>query len=518
MNNLRKIIKTAPRPCDFSTGETRHIREIVHRTGLARRMLTPQFKMNPVTKIFHSLTAALALLAGATSASACGMPTSLPSSPFMGSQDYRMSISEQWGRIRLSPKTELEIGGIFTPVLNHANSRILGVGWKFPVFESTCLVASDKGDYKMEFPSGHSETLHRTRTSNQLKGSNWLATIEGPTITAKSSCGWTLTYKGGRLAKIRTPEGTSTEFFKDNQGSYWLKVDGTPVLTLKRDFDADGKLIYHLHQSGGKHAILKIGTRPLLYKIKERINGRDVEKEKTKSTETLVAIKQDGEPEKRYDFTGETLLITVANKERYLLMENYRWDAGNGGLKSSKEVSYSFQKIQGVLCLRKTWEDWSFSIAGDDAERGITISKDRRGTRIVRTDVFQGTKTVNGKVKSRFFVDSQGRQTLIEKCHYDENGNLVKHLNNGMVTKYSPEKIETRDVETDKILTLKKFDAKGQIREFESENVIYSFNNFGETTEVSVFSKNRSLLSRVNVASSDIQKTFPSNQQQKEYQ
>ena len=210
-------------------------------------------------------------------AGACGFHSELPGhgGEILNSSndDYRMMIWERLGGAKFdaTQKTEIPIHLSFTPILGYQTSPILGQGFRLMPFDAT-FVQKDGDTFEMTQPSGYVSTLWKTRDPHVLKGGGWMAKVSGSgtgqVITAESSCGWTITYNAGRLARMTSPSKEVFDFLTDPKGSRQVNRDGRKLMTLRRDFDPKTTLpLWHLDfpsLEGPKHAVLKMGYRQIL--------------------------------------------------------------------------------------------------------------------------------------------------------------------------------------------------------------------------------------------------------------
>jgi hypothetical protein len=416
----------------------------------------------------------------ASEALAYGMASHSPQGPFMGkySNDFRFCLWESWGKIKISPTTTWEIPVGFTPVPNYQYSRILGTGWAFPLLESTLLPIGEN-KYEMILPTGQRQTLEKTKVANELKGGGWKATIQGKTITAQSFDRWKLTYTAGRLKTAKTPDGVQVEFNQNAQGTHWITANGTTVLTLKPAFDsATTRKVHHLHLQGGRHAELRYGNRPVFVKTAEMNSfGKPIEKKQ--NLETLVSVRWDGEPERKYEFDANTLTVTGSKYDPSNVVEStYKWNAWDNHLVEGDGIAYSFPVIRGIKCLQEKYKNGGSSLFGHGRD-GTTVEQHSGGA-ITITENIQNIRSKSGMaVPRKVFVLKNGVEELVQQHWYDENGNEKKLL----VTKdgvkilyeYAENGIVARDFVTRKQLWEKLYDSKKRIIKFQIGDTTYDF-------------------------------------------
>jgi hypothetical protein len=407
------------------------------------------------------------LLVSASSASACGISWSLPSTPFAGNGDYRFQLAENWGEVEISKKRSIPIHVTFSPIGDRA-SPILGRDWQFALFDSTFVLANDH-TYRMRLPDGNDEYLGKTKNASVWKGSNWVAQVAGRTVTAKSSCGWILTYNLGRLQQLKTPEGDTLDFVTDfGKGTRTLNANGKPVLILRPEFDkTTTQKFWHLNFSG-KHAILKMGKRPFLTKTREPQTGKEAERKF--EIDTLASVKFDGEPEKSYSFGVSDLKI---GKHPYV------WDKSSLMLIQNGNEKLSFVKVLGINCLRREKER-DVSLFGHDRGKGISIRQSDKDEILV-TEQVKGVNPLRGGLVRKVYSLSSPTATPRLKLQYwyDEDGNAIRKLeNNGnesILYEKKKQMLRALNAKTKDVLWEKRFDAGNRLIYFRLAGDEYEF-------------------------------------------
>jgi hypothetical protein len=400
---------------------------------------------------------------------------------------FRFAYWESWGDIRVSKNHSVPIIIGFSPIPNQHHSLILGGGWTFALLDSR-MFPTGRTTYELRYPNGEGEIFRKTKKNNQLSAGGWLAEIKGDVITAKSSCGWTLTTNTGRLQHFRTPDGVLVEFQLDERGTHRILAGGKPVLTLRPDRDRQtAEKTYHLNlPDQKKHGIIKLVTKDQI--------------------EVLSSFQWDGEVEKKYDLkTGELTVTGMKHPSKRF----FQWDTNNGFLKKDGDWEYSFVTISGIRCGRIHYPDGTFLIHGSSADKSIIIEKSNTSSNIWKKEVFGGYGILHGKTKNRYLIEADGRETLVEKCLYNEHGMLVRHLDEGKWYIRSADKEERKDAVTGALVWMKKKDAKGRVIEYFSGSQTYLFNYREKDVEITVLEKDKSLRKKVTASYKDFAKIFP---------
>jgi hypothetical protein len=416
------------------------------------RAILRAFTRAAATTVFALAVVAGLLATAPTATAACGISWSLPSTPFMGGADYRFQLAEKWGEVKISEKITIPIHVTFSPVGDRV-SPILGSDWQFALFDAICVKETDKS-YLMRLPDGNSVRLDKTKNAVVWKGSNWIAQVAGRTIAAKSSCGWEATYYLGRLQRVKTPKGDTLDFITDlGKGTRTLKANGKSVLTLRSDFDkSTTQKFWHLNFAD-KHAILKMGKRPFLVKVRDYKTNKPVERKTER--DTLVSVKFDGEePELKYAFGLEDLKMTG----RYV-----KWMRESCILLEDTGIRYSFPTIAGIRCIKREHPDGQVSVEGWGEERKIMQEKKDSPlllTEYIDVEGIRGIRKISQLKNGQFEV--------IRRNWFDLSGNVVKT----MVKKENGEFIYKRNgnrilaEKNGKYLWEKVFDAQGKLIEF----------------------------------------------------
>jgi hypothetical protein len=415
------------------------------------------------TRAAAATVLALALVAGLfaavpDAAATCGISWRLPSTPFMGHEDYRFQLAEKWGDVKISEKRSIPIHVTFSPT-GDRSSPILGRDWQFALFDAICVKDTDSS-YRMSLPDGNSVRLKKTNNAAVWKNADWIAQVAGRTIIAKSSCGWSLTYYLGRLQQLKTPEGATLGFITDlGRGTRTLKANGKPVLTLRPDFDkTTTQKFWHLNfidQGSPKHAILKMGKRPFLYKSRDAITKK--EEERKSEMDSFVSMKSDGEEERRYNFD-----VTALNA----FGMQYQWDKDSRVLQKKGDESYAFVYIKGVKCLKTTFPDGNITILGANAA-GFSVYKSLNGDVELRESMPSRIRPGSMLLRRVAQIDENGRETLLARFWYDENEKPIrkwnKYGNGGIIYEKKGDTIIGKDAQTRRFFSERQFDEKKRL-------------------------------------------------------
>jgi hypothetical protein len=446
------------------------VRILAHYVKNLKIMPNPSPSYPSLSRLFRWMFALFTFACGgAGSAVACGLRFNLPPTPFVGYGDYRFSHWEEWGKIKPDPKAKLEfpIHVGWTPIPEMRNSPILGEGWTLSLFEST-LVPENPTTYTWRQPFGFTERLTKDpKKPGILFGSGWLAEIHGSgaqqVVVCKSSCGeWQLTYKGGRLAQLRSKEA-SLDFTYEKSGARQIASNGKVVATLKREFDTATTHPYwrlsFLSEKGMRHATLKLGTRTVLIHADKKPDQR-------RNSATLKSVKFDGEPERSYDFTANTLKIAG---------HLYKWDTKKSLLEQSGLEKYSFVTIKGVKCFKTIFPDGRSCLYGDN--KRFSIQKAESHDKVVITENVFVPK--NKKPRTISVLESDGRETLLKRFWYDETGNVirqwVKNGNGGIIFEKKKLVESAKDSQTNEILWEKFCDENGNLSLLRVKKSEYGF-------------------------------------------
>jgi hypothetical protein len=406
---------------------------------------------------------------------ACGISWELPRAPFAkeNSADYRFVHWESWGKIKVSDKLTIPVHVGFSPITDRQTSRTLGAGWTFSLLESICVPVS-KEKYKLILPDGAVEPLY-LGPNNRLEGAGWLGQISGRTITVQASCGTVLVFRDGRLFQVKA-EGSVLDFSSTADGTHQITVNGRALLRLKREWDATSTLKQHTLDFSGKHAVLKMGRRPLVIREKVSSGGKLVERERVMQTESLVSVKFDGEPERRYDFKPDGLTIGK---------EESRWDAQQRLVFHNGE-KYEFVKVLGISCIKTTKPDGQVSHFGRDYAKGISVAQFPGGEFEITEEFPNGA--LRGRPRRILSMPSpKGAQKLKRQYWYDENAKALRLLvnANGASTLYEKKPdglVSAKNQMTGAVLWEKRRDSLGRLTSLKLGNEVYLF-DYDETSK-----------------------------------
>ena len=399
---------------------------------------------------------------------ACGISWAMPPTPFYdgGNGDYRFAYWESWGKIKVSEKLTIPVQIGFSPIPNHQSSRILGVGWSFPLLESICIPTS-KEKYKLVLPDGIIESLD-VRPAHQLEGKGWLGQITGRSITLTASCGTVLIYRDGRLLQIKT-EGAVLDFSSSAEGAYQVNANGRTILKLNRRWDPNTTQKIHTLDFSGKHGLLKIGCRTMLVVETVQSGGKAVEYERKTDTESLVSVKFDGEPERCYDFKPDGLTLG---------RHPYQWDARAQLIRAGDE-KYSFKQVHGLRCFQTEFKDGTKTLEGRN-KIGTTLYKPRNEETlyVVERVLFNTHDQYAYKTRKKTAIKN-GKEEVLERYWYDENGSEIRSLSkrNGEIIERIKNVVTSKNETTGKLSWEKEYDSQGKIIRFRHENKTYIFSH-----------------------------------------
>ncbi|MDR2980919.1 MAG: hypothetical protein LBV12_01585 [Puniceicoccales bacterium] len=420
---------------------------------------------------------------------ACGVGWNPPLSPFSSETGYLFRYWETIGTLELDSKTQVLINIGFDPTAVYV-SPLLGKGWSLALFDSRIEQVDDKS-FLMRMPDGHECTLTRTKKPNILEGADWVAEIQGGTITCKASCGWVLVYRNGRLLQMKSPTGILCDFSWET-GVRTMRVAGKPMITLKTDWDGATTQKFHRLTFGAKSVLLKMGQRPTLIKSK----GKPDRKEEA---ETLVAIEEAGQPEIRYDFSQDSLSVAG---------HLYKWNPDTGQIAQDRDWKFSYVTIKGVKCLQYHGKDGKMNLEGRDFKKGIKVYQDSGG--LVLVEEFFSSGVAVGKPRRIYQIGEKGAEIPVRQYWYDESGKLRRMLISGTerdILYTMQESLQTAvDPKDNALIWEKKFDAKGRVIELKVPERIYTFRYNEPEQQVEITSKNSqgALLGKATVPVSQI--------------
>jgi hypothetical protein len=427
---------------------------------------------------------ALAFAVPAASAS-CGFAWEhRPSSPFMASSDYRFQYVEHIADAELSasPQTtdsKIPLNLLFSPVQGAYHSNLLGKNWWFPAVESTLLQANE-GTFTLSLPNGEKVSLKKTSAST-MAGGSWLGTIRYDDITLKSSCGWRMVFKFGRLVELYSPKSEKYEFVILRDGTRTVTYNSKVILTIKRKFNEKSLFYdyYVFYISGGKQhtAILKMGERPIIQQMTYfDANDRPATRDEQRNTNTLRALQIDNAPEKRFDFGMNE--VSVSGRL-------FVWERGNNNLIRDGEKQFSFVTIKGIPCFKtQTKDDWF--LKGE--KEFLSVSQVKGEPAIVREYLrFENRAESILRVRREWEVSSSGER-LTRQYWFDVNGELKRSYDGKNKRHFNKNgNSETcTSSQSKEIIWRKTFTSDGKICEFyaNGKTYLFSYSDKEETVRV----------------------------------
>ncbi len=439
---------------------------------------------------------------------ACGISWTTPSMPFADDGSYRFVYWEKLGEISLEnakgdkdgKRLVLPINLGFSPAegLVGTNNGLLGPGWNLALFESVLIPQDDK-TFLLRLPDGHTETLTRGKIATQLTGAGWKGRIERNRTILQASCGWELIYdKENKLKRMKSPEGVIVEYLIEGKNVTKLRSDNKVLASLKSSRCTEaGQKQYELCFSD-KKAMLKLAKRPTFTKL--------LETRELKSTSTsLVGIERSNLIRRDYLFNENGLRVYDSGLSGN---QYFNWDEMNY-LTRNDGRRYSIDFIEGVKCLVTTWDSGEISVFGKDWEKGLEIEKDQGTPDLMKIEKFPPSSALAGKLKARYLINKSKKASLVEKCFYDENGELLSHVFNGTKINYLSDGEVVMDVETGNVLSLKKFDKDNRIVEFRVGANCYNFNYIDDdNVEVKMLDQHSRQEVRFTVRQKEIKKLF----------
>jgi len=316
---------------------------------------------------------------------------------------------------------KIPISLVFLPS-DKSSQGIFGPGWSIPLFESR-VQQIDDNTFSINLPDGKPLVLKRNATNPKLlesDGFGWLAEITPQSIELIASCGIKLRYVGGRLTSARLNSGKTLTFDYANGILQQILGDGSQLVSIVKN-NKDNSCIIRTTAGENKITITK---RPLF----EEINGTKVVSTLVDAVDTVeipdgstvryeypqsddfdhrVTLQQSGF---KHDFSWNSLgKVTSVNGKKYAItllgseplsvkIEERHIDG--------KSRSWAYDESAGTISTK--------SLLGDQDTKQWFMSGHLKGQ--LRREIRQGTS--GEKVEIRYI--------------YDENGNLIRILNNDM--------------------------------------------------------------------------------------
>jgi len=357
----------------------------------------------------------------------CGLSWDIP-------QDHFPGVNGKGFVSYFEKVSELDLGDDFKMPLiinfNSGNEKIspyLGKSFTLYLLESN-IVQTDDNSFIATFPDGSLNLFIRDRPDDTiLRGSaGWRAEINGDTITAWAPCGWKLEYYKGHILSITSPKNRKLEFVYDSNVVTQIRERGMAKFAVEKGNTGDVRALLF----NGKKIEITLDQKPRV----ESVAGQNVIKSIDQSLKSLNTA---GGTSKMFEFAVNekiqpTLKITSTEKRERL----FTWDPLTKQALSDGDWSYEIvSKGEAALYTEITRhnsknqkESWvKNSVSGEE----VTLATN--GVKVVKTSFVAGP--LSGKVR-KIEQLADGKKAIIHQFAYDENGQLVREIENGKTTGY----------------------------------------------------------------------------------
>lgn len=371
----------------------------------------------------------------------CGVEWAKPKTHFDGVNEY--GFVSYWDQIG---ELDLDEGLAFPLIIGFRSdwqrvSPYLGRGWFFGLMDSFVAQRSENA-FDMIQPDGYTVPFGRDdKNPAILHGAKgWKAEISGNTVTAHASCGWTLVFVNGKIARITTPKSQTLTIEREAEGVATSVIEGTKVL-LKVERDAKHGVVGLL--VGDTRIGIERTERPRIQKIlgKNVVVGIDWAVGKITAP--------DVQP-KTYDYAvGDDVQPTLTVGGGLPNERTITWDADTQVIQADGLWTYEIKPAEvsghnaaiGRTGPRGTREFWHY----DEAVGKETVIK-ADGTQL-SSSWFTSGNLAGALRKREEIVQGKARTTYL--ASYDEKGKLFREvLENGEINEFTYGKDGTKLVQT----------------------------------------------------------------------
>jgi hypothetical protein len=360
---------------------------------------------------------------------ACGISWLLPKSHFEGvdAQGYLMH-SEKIGEIKLDDGLVLPVITLFETDFK-SSSQYLGMNWMLPILESK-VVQTDENTFQMWQPDGLYRKFKRDKKNPNIlnNGSGWRGQIDGDKITLWAECGTRIEFVKGKITALQIKNHKLSYSYLGNLVSE-IK-EGRNVL-LKVNTDDNDEHVTGLTLANGKKISWELGQKPRIQVIKEQklIGGID---------KALVKLRTEDGLERQYGYGTDDKLNPTFTRNQITAT----WNPVSGFIVKDADWKYD------ITANTKSGANAAIGRVNEKGQREYWFYDKSRGSEtIVETD---GTKSVStwfpsGKLfgKIRSVKKEKAGKIIYEKTvSYNENGNLIRKLDQGVLWEYQYRNLE----------------------------------------------------------------------------
>ena len=387
---------------------------------------------------------------------ACGLEWTPDGSYFM--------VCDDAGYVLLTEKlADLTIPGESDPVPifmyftseNRAPSPYAGL-WRIGILDMSLVQVGDN-QFRLLNPSGDETLLTWNKQQNVLDGLGWKGSITGDRAKLWASCGWSVEFSRGKIARMNTAHNKSLIFNYTDGLVSSVTCDGKTLIAL-------GSLkenTLNITINGKKLGIVKT-DQPCV----QRVDKADVIRGTEKSVQQITGQGDGG--------SGRSYTYSVDEKMRPMITATGRGDNNTYTLTWDSQT----RKI-----VRDN--DWEYTKTRDRKNKWDTIELSRKNSKgeveSVYRDLTSGIDiTQSGKIKHseyrftsgaaagkvrRIMHEVDGKVTHLQKYAYDEKGRPIRGQENDDTLRFEyDDKLRTATIwRNDKLVSKKFMDAINRI-------------------------------------------------------
>ena len=288
--------------------------------------------------------------------------------------------------------------------------------WRIGILDMS-LVQTGEDQFRMSDPGGSETLLSWDRKKKVLEGSGWKGERVGSRIRLWASCGWSVEFNRGRIARITTPHKKALVFNYGAEGAVSsVTCDGKPLIVVGSLKESTLEITVN----GKKLGIVKTGMP-----VVQRVGKADVIRGTEQGLHEISGQGNEGR--------GRSYTYPVDEKMRPMVTSMGRNDSDTFTLAWDPQT----RKIS-------RWNDWYYIRTNDGRQgnvifdfvrtnatvgvesvyRGVGVSITQRGT-FKRSEYHFTSGSARGKPrKVEETVD--GKVTHLEKYAYDEKGRPIR--------------------------------------------------------------------------------------------
>lgn len=406
--------------------------------------------------IFNIALATIVLFSTTLSGLACGFNWSPYGSYFecCDSSGY-VVLTEKLADLTIPGESESVPIYAFFNSANNLPSPYLGM-WRIGIFDISLVQVNEK-QFRMQDPAGNEILLSWDQKKNLLDGAGWKGSFTRDRAKLWASCGWSVEFNKGKIAKMTTPHNKSLVFNYTDGCVSSITCDRKALIALGGLKDNTLEIIIN-----DKKLVIAKTDQPCV----QRVGKADVIRGTEKSLHEIIGQGDAG--------FGRSYTYSVDEKMRPMIAVSGKYEHDTFKLvwnsQTRKIVRYNEWEYTKTRDRKNKWDTIELSRTNSngvieshyrDIQAGIDITQ--RG-KVKRSEYRFTSGPMAGKVR-RIEDMVDGKVTHFQKYAYDEKGRPIRGQENDDRLRFEyDDTLRTAAAwRNDKLLWRKSMDVKGRI-------------------------------------------------------